>query len=209
MKILSVQTFPRRELLTRLAGTRLRGHGQVRPYQGCHLELAEATDPATLAPAQNYVLRPGIQRILRLREALLAEGVDIFALDGGAHVRTSDDPERAVPVLPPVVEESKEPDGRTVLIINDGIHRIHAARALGLPISVVAVYGVPPEYPYYAYALPGGWSDVVELDELPDTWQKKDYREPDQYRSLYRDFNEVFPGVQEQRKQSNPGHIVG
>jgi hypothetical protein len=43
---------------------------------------------------------------------------------------------------------------------------------------------------------------------LPDGHQKKEYRQPANYKALFRDFNAVFPGVQKQRKQSNPGHIV-
>jgi hypothetical protein len=208
MRIESVEPFGAEQLLAALARTRLRGFGRPRVYESADLRLAPATDTDTLVPAQNYVLRRGVRTILELREALLAHRLDLFALDGGAYVRTGDDPDQAVPVIPPIVEQSREPDGRTVLIINDGLHRVFAARSLGLPITVVVASDVPEEYPYYAYPLPGGWSDVVELDELPDTHQKKNYRRPDDYKALFRDFNEVFPGVQQQRKRSNPAHLV-
>jgi hypothetical protein len=207
MKIESVETFDRGTLLAAIARTPLRGFDRPHPYENAKLRLVPATDTDALAPAQNYVLRPGVQKIHELRAALLAEGLDLFALDGGAYVRTSDDPDEVVPVIPPVVEESREPDGRTVLIINDGLHRVFAARSVGLPISAVTIRGVPARYPYYAFALAGGWSEVVELDELPDTYQKKEYRNPGNYKALFREFNEVFPGVQKQRKQSNPAHI--
>jgi hypothetical protein len=150
------------------------------------------------------VLKAGVEKILELREALLPHGVDVFALDGGVTITT---PDEVIPVIPPIVEESHEPDGRDVLIINDGIHRVYAARASGLPISVVVARAVPAEYPYYALALPDGWAGVTELDELPDGFQKKEYREPDNYKALFRDFNAIFPGVQKERKQSNPEHI--
>jgi hypothetical protein len=207
LKILSVHPFDRRELLYAIRRTRLRGFGGVRPYENARLELVPAVDSDTLTPAQRYVLRPGVQRILAVRDALLDHGPDFFALDGGAYIHTADQPDEAIPVIPPIVEESVEPDGRTVLIINDGLHRVFAARSLGRPISVVVVRGVPVEYPYYAYALPGGWADVTELDELPETYQKKNYRQPENYKALFREFNDVFPGVQKQRRQSNPGHI--
>jgi hypothetical protein len=84
---------------------------------------------------------------------------------------------------------------------------VSAARSLGLPVSVVLMRGVPTEYPYYAHALPGGWSEVAELEELPDEYQKKSYRLPDNYKALFREFNTVFPGAQKQRKQSNPQHL--
>jgi hypothetical protein len=145
--------------------------------------------------------------VLELREALLPHGIDVFALDGGVFIRTSDSGDEDIPVIPPIVEQSREPDGRSVLVINDGIHRVFAARTCKLPISVVAARDVPTEYPYYAFALPGGWAEVTELDELPDTFQKKEYRHPTNYKALFRDFNGIFPGVQKERKSSNPGHL--
>jgi hypothetical protein len=203
MQILEVDRFGREELLGALRETRLRGFDGAQIYARASLELVES-DPEGLAPAQRYVLKAGVAKILDLREALLAEGLDLFALDGGAYVRTGNSPEERIPVIPPVVEESQEPDGRTVWIVNDGIHRVFAARSLGLPIKTVRAAGVPPEYPYYALALAGGWSEVTELEELPDGFQKKEYREPDNYKALFREFNDVFPGVQKERKKSNP-----
>jgi hypothetical protein len=208
VQILSVELFPADELLSRIQKTRLRGFEGAQPYIDASLELVEAVDTNALTPAQNYVLTAGVDKILELRTALLAKGVDIFTLNGGAYVTTSDDPDERIPVIPPIVEESHEPDGRTVLLINDGMHRVFAARSLGLPISVVVVRGVPPEYPYYAFALKGGWSQVTPLEELPDGYQKKEYRQPANYISLFRDFNAIFPGVQKKRKQSNPSHLV-
>jgi hypothetical protein len=207
LRVLSVERFGRAELLARLRETRLRGFDGAQPYAEATLELDPASDPAGLAPAQRYVLKAGVARILELREALLAHGLDLFALDGGAYVRTSEDPEERVPMIPPILEESLEPDGRTVLIVNDGIHRVYAARSVGLAIATVIARGVPRQYPYYACALSEGWSEVVELDELPDGFQKKTYRNPESYKALFREFNEVFPGVQKERKKSNPAHL--
>lgn len=205
-RILSVERFGREELLSTLRRTRLRGCDGARPYERARLELA-AMDPEQLAPAQRYVLEDGLARMLELREALLPHGLDLFALDGGAYVETADAPGERVPVIPPIVEESQEPDRRTVWIVNDGIHRVYAARRLGLRIAAVVVSGLPREYPYYALALPGGWAEVTELAELPDRFQKKEYRNPDNYKALFREFNEVFPGVQKERKKSNPRYL--
>jgi hypothetical protein len=206
MEVLELERFGREELLGALRETQLRGFDGARVYADATLELVES-DPADLAPAQRYVLKAGVAKILALREALLARGVDVFALEGGVWVRTSDSPEERIPVIPPVVEESREPDGRVVWLINDGIHRVFAARSAGVPINTVRVAGVPPEYPYYALALPRGWAEVAELDELPDGFQKKEYRDPDNYKALFREFNDVFPGVQKERKKSNPGFL--
>ncbi|HEY0132353.1 MAG TPA: hypothetical protein VGB57_13215 [Allosphingosinicella sp.] len=204
--MLEVETFGREELLDALRETRLRGFDGARVYADATLELVES-DPAELTPAQRYVLREGVEKILGLQAALLERGIDVFALEGGLWVRTADSPEERIPVIPPIVEESREPDGRTVWIVNDGLHRVFAARSLGCSINTVRVAGVPPEYPYYALALPGGWAEVAELDELPDGFQKKEYRQPDNYKALFRKFNDVFPGVQKERKNSNPGFL--
>lgn len=208
MNILSVEPFDEGRLLAAIRTTRLAGFDGALVYQHASIEIARAQDPDALAPAQRYVLTPAIAKILELRAALLGHGVDIFGLCGGAYVRTSEDPDEAVPVIPPIVEESLEPDGRVVLLINDGIHRIYAARSIGAPISVITVRDVPRQFPYYALALNRGWADVVELHELPDGFQKKEYRDPTDYRALFRDFNAVFPGVQKARKRSNPAHLV-
>lgn len=200
-----VERFGADELLAKLRATRLRGFDSARPYETATLELARATSTDDLAPAQRYVLRDGVQTVLELRESLLAHDVDVFDLAGGVWITTDDD--ERIPVIPPIVEESHEPDGRTVLVINDGIHRVYAARSLGLPITVVTARGVPPEYPYYALALADGWDGVEELDELPDGYQKKEYRVPDNYKALFRDFNELFPGVQAERPKTNPAHL--
>jgi hypothetical protein len=205
VKIMSVEKFGREHLLAKLAETRLMGFDGAQPYANAKITL-ETLDTDDLVPAQRYVLSPIAAKITELRAALLPLGHDIFAPDGGLIVRT-DEQDEDIPVIPPVVEESREPDGRTVLLINDGIHRVWAARTAGLPIQVAVVRGVPEEYPYYAFALPGGWADVVEFDELPDNFQKKEYRVPDQYRLLFRDFNRLFPGVQKVRRHSNPDHL--
>jgi hypothetical protein len=207
LQILSIEPFDRDELLSRLRATRLRGFGKASPYSGATLDLAPATPTDALAPAQRYVLSPTVERLIELRAALLSHGVDPLALDGGVWVRTSEHPDEGIPVIPPIVEQSSEPGGREVLLIGDGLHRVSAARRLGLPISVVVVRGIPAIYPYYAYALPGGWPEVSELDELPDSYQKKSYRLPACYKALFREFNTIFPGVQKQRKRSNPEHL--
>lgn len=207
VQILSITRFGRDELLTALRETPLRGFDKARLYADATLALAPATDPKALTPAQRYVLKPTLRKLLELRGALLDHGIDLFALDGGAYIHTSDDPHEVIPIIPPIVEETLEPDGRRALLINDGLHRVYAAKLFSLPVSVVVARGVPVEYPYYAYALPGGWAELEELEELPDGYQKKEYRLPESYKALFREFNTPFPGVQKQRKQSNPGHL--
>jgi hypothetical protein len=184
------EPITREELLARLRQTRLMGHGGARVYEHATLRI-ETFDPLALTPAQRYVLMPNVRRILELHET-----VDVFALDGGVHLD-------GVPLLPPIVERSTEPDGREVWLINDGIHRVYAAHLAGSPINVVTVEGA--SHPYYALA--ASWDAVTPLEELPDTFQKKAYRVPDNYKALFRDFNAVSPGVQQERKKSNPASL--
>ena len=204
MNVTAVERFSADALLDRLRAVRLRGFPDVRPYADARLEL-RSVDPETLAPPQRYVLADGVRTMHDLRAALARHDLDPLALDGGAFATIDGD---RIPVIPPIVEESHEP-GRDapVDVIADGLHRVYAARALGLPITVVVARNLPREYPYYALALPDGWSGVAELAALPDGFQKKTYRNPDNYKSLFRQYNEVFPGVQEQRKRSNPAHL--
>jgi hypothetical protein len=205
MHIHKFELIPEGELLDRLKQTRLRGFGQAEVYRDASLAI-ERLATAALTPAQRYVLREGVETILEIASAFEERGIDVFGLRGALLFWTEAgaDP---IPFLPPVIEESREPGGSTVLLINDGIHRVYAARKLGRPINVVLARNVPAEYPYYAYALPGGWSEVEELAELTEGYQKKAYRNPENYKALFRDFNAVFEGVQKQRPRTNPAHL--
>ena len=209
MNILRYELLPEADLLARLKKTRLRGFERAEVYRDATLEIA-TLDTDALTPAQRYVLADGIATILEIADAFAPRGIDVFALRGGLlfwpeGTDPSIDP--AIPFLPPVIEESREPDGRTVLLINDGIHRVYAARKRGRGLNVVLAKNVPAEYPYYAYALPDGWAQVEELSELTEGYEKKAYRNPDNYKTLFRDFNEVFEGVQKQRPRTNPAHL--
>jgi hypothetical protein len=209
MEIRKYELLSEDELLRRLKRTRLRGFDRAEVYRDASLEIA-TMDTGSLTPSQRYVLKDGVQAMLEVYKAFLPLGIDVFTLRGAVLFWTADsDPaaEPPIPFLPPVVEESAEPDGRTVLLINDGIHRVFAARKLGRPINVVLARNVPRQYPYYAYALRTGWESVEELNELQEGYQKKEYRIPDNYKALFRDFNEVFEGVQKQRKRTNPEHL--
>lgn len=207
MKISRYETIPNKGLLARIATTRLRGYGGYPIYENAQLELVEGMDPRELVPAQRYVLESDFNNIEALYESFLTVDVNIFALRGGLLFWTEDSGDDPIPLIPPIIEESLEPNGKQVLLINDGMHRVYTAMRLGQPINVIVARGVPTEYPYYAYALEGGWGDVEELEELPDNYVKKAYRDPGNYKSLFRDFNAILPGVQKQRKKSNPTHL--
>jgi len=206
MQITKYDLLSESELLSRLKRTRLRGFDRAEVYRDATLEMVEI-DPAALTPAQRYVLQEGVQAILDVAAAFAPLGIDIFALRGALLFwpqGSNPDHDAPIPFLPPVIEESVERDGSTVLLINDGIHRVYAARKRGRKINVVLARNVPTQYPYYAYALSEGWAQVEELDELREGYQKKEYRNPENYKALFRDFNEIFEGVQKQRPRTNP-----
>jgi hypothetical protein len=205
---LKYELLPEAELLARLKKTRLRGFERAEVYRDATLEVANV-DTNDLTPAQRYVLADGVQTILDVADAFAPLGVDVFALRGALLFwpEGSDSAEAPIPFLPPMIEESIEADGKKVLLINDGIHRVYAARKRGRKLNVVLARNVPAEYPYYAYALPDGWTQVEELAELTEGYQKKAYRNPDNYKALFRDFNEIFEGIQKQRPRTNPEHL--
>lgn len=201
MRLIRYETISAETLLVRLKATRLKGHGQPLIYENATLSLETAVTPATLVPAQRYVLNRDLETILALRALFAAEGVDIFALEGGLlfWLERNGQEEGPIPYIPPIVEESREADGRVIPLINDGMHRITAARRCGVPINVILARNIPPQWPYYALPLPRGWDEVTELPEIPEGYVKKAYRDPANYKALFRDFNAVFDGIQKSR----------
>lgn len=198
MRITKFELLPESDLLVRLRTVRLRGFDHAQVYRDSHIQIIR-TIPVSCLPAQRYVLRSSVNTILRLAYEFAFKGVDIFDLRG-VLLFWLDGQEDPIPLLPPIIEESPNKDGGLIYLINDGIHRIYAANELGVNINVVAISRIPKEYPYYAYPLQGGWSAVEEIHgSLPMGYERKEYRNPDDYKALFRDFNEVFPGVQKKR----------
>lgn len=210
MNIKKHQILSEFETLDRLqCNTRLRGFDKPFVYRHADLSIVEQADISTIVPPQRYVLSGTVQDILALADAFEKRDVDVFALKGALLFWTEEMDEwgEPIPFLPPIVEDSVERNDQQVRLLNDGMHRVYTARSVGRRINYIYVKGVPPEYPYYAYGFTGGWDGVKVFAELPDEFQKKDYRNPENYKALFRDFNAVFPGIQKDRKQSNPSHI--
>ena len=126
------------ELLARLRETRLRG-----PRRRARLRARRRCEVPTFDPT-----RPDARPALRA-DAERAQDPRAPRGAGRLRPRRRRVPRRD-PLLPPVVERSEEPDGRTVWLINDGIHRVYAAHLAGSPINVVTVDGA--SHPYYALA---------------------------------------------------------
>ena len=194
MKVTKLEVVPSSILLSKLKNTRLLGYGQVLVYANAQLSIEQQLDTDILVPTQRYVLRSTLWTVKELYTTLLSQGVDMFKLDTAVWF-WREDIRTLLPLLPPIIEESYEADGRKVWLISDGMHRVYTARKLGKPLNVILVKNA--SHPYYAYPLDKGWADVAELQEL-GSLPKKKYRET-AYKELFRNYNDVFPGIQKSR----------
>ena len=85
-----------------------------------------------------------------------------------------------------------------VPLINDGMHRVFTAMETCNTINAVIIDNV--SHPYYALPVDGGWSNVKKINRITEDTIKKTYRDPNNYKALFRDFNTQFPGIQVKRK---------
>lgn len=213
MNITSATFYSTKELLSRIKKVKMLADPSVAPYAKSDISIT-SIEARLLSPAQLYVLRGEFEKVRALRWGMLAKfGVDIlrftdsYCRDGKAvdsdvdradHVGfaeiTLEGSADTITVLPPVVEVSPEADGTIHNIINDGMHRCFLARSCRIVPTVVLVSKVPPELPYYAYPLAGGWDDVAMVGALDGSILKKYHRMPD-YKKFYRDFNSAFTNV--------------
>ncbi len=192
IKIARIQHFSENDLIESLRQVTLLKRPEVTIYEHAYISL-ETINPAILSPAQNYILRSELKKVRELKWALEAHNVDIYLLRGYLRLWMEglDDP---IDLLPPVVEESIERNGSIHFIINDGMHRVYMALREWTRTQAVVIRGIPREYPYYAFPVPGGWESVEEREDLPEGYLKKWHRIAD-YHALYRNFNSAFLNV--------------
>lgn len=200
MKIIKWTLLSQEETLSRLKNTRLKGFSQPYVYEDSSLELLKYMSPRKLVPTQRYVLCENLKTIESLYREFLKFNINIFHLEGTLifHMENDEgDIVGPIPLTPPIIEETHTTKRK--FLISDGMHRIFAAKKLGSFINVIYVRDVPKEYPYYALPLKNGWHDVQELEFIPEGFVKKTYRDPKNYKDLFRNYNEIFPGIQESR----------
>jgi hypothetical protein len=193
-----VEQHPVEELIANLRRVSMLTRPDVYPYSNAGVIDTIVLSTDDIAPAQRYVLKDEFEKVRDLRWALKEHDVDLFKLGGYVTIWVEgfDEP---IDVLPPVVEESKEANGLTVSVLNDGMHRVYLARTCWSPIEVVRIMGIPDEFPYYAYPLVDGWRDVEIIDELKKGMLKKFHRTPNN-KELYRNFDSAFNNVGGPRK---------
>src|SRR3989344_2028142 len=142
MKIIHYDIVPEGILLSWLRKVRLRGFDRPFIYKEANLSILSDVSPLLLAPPQRYVLKGTVESVIDLAEAFEEHGVDVFSLRGAVRFwLEGSDPikDQPIPFLPPIVEESFEPDGRKVGIINDGMHRAYAVKKLGRNLNIVLI----------------------------------------------------------------------
>ncbi|MDR1109978.1 MAG: hypothetical protein LBP92_04580 [Deltaproteobacteria bacterium] len=195
-KVTRVEAHGPDELISRLRRVAMLKDPEARPYAQARLELRPLAFDL-FRPAQRYVLADNLLKVQHLAWELAAHGHHPLALEGFLSIWTDRGPE-PVDLLPPVVEAIPEADGSTVNVINDGMHRLFAGRLEWRIPTVVLAEGLPPQFPYYAFPIPGRhpWDQVaiLEGDRVPAGHIKKWHRTMDNKR-LYRDFNSAFQNV--------------
>jgi hypothetical protein len=192
LRIGKVEHFPAADLISRLRRVTMLKRPEIEVYANAHISL-ERIAVESLYPAQRYVLSQELLKVRQLSWELERFGYDLFKLDGYLRV-WSEGAEQPINLLPPVVEESIERNGRVVNIINDGMHRLYLAYLQWAIPQVIFVRGVPKDLPYYAYPNPGQWQGIELIDALPESYIKKWHRIRD-YHALYRNFNSAFENV--------------
>lgn len=191
-RIAKVQYRPEGDLLERLRHVTLLKRPDVYVYRDAAISL-EKIPVEDLYPAQRYVLVQELQKVRHLKWELERFGFDLFQLNGYLKIWL-DGEDEAIDLLPPVVEESLERNGRMVYLINDGMHRLYLAYLEWVIPQVILVRGVPEDLPYYAYPIPEKWKGVQMVRDLPPGTIKKWHRIQDHH-ALYRNFNSAFDNV--------------
>ncbi|QWR76443.1 hypothetical protein [Candidatus Magnetomonas plexicatena] len=192
MKILKIKHFSTQQLIQNLKNITMLHAPEIRPYKDVSISL-EHISTDYLYPAQYYVLQKELNKVRNLRWELQKHNIDIFNLNGYVKIWLEGEDE-PIDLLPPVIEESIEKNGRVVNIINDGMHRVFLSRLEWVIPQVIFVRGIPKDLPYYAYPIPEGWNKVDIVEDLSEGFLKKWHR-IEQYKTLYRNFNSAFENV--------------
>ncbi|MDR2352833.1 MAG: hypothetical protein LBF22_06645 [Deltaproteobacteria bacterium] len=195
-KVLQVQPHPVKELFAKLRKVVMLLERDSKPYEKALLTL-KVLPYAKIHPAQLYVLEDNLQRAQCLEWELARFGYNLFKLPGYLTIQT-DQSQDPIDLLPPIIERTREADGSLANIVNDGMHRLYLGRLEWKPAQVVLVENLPPQFPYYAYPVPGlfPWEKIQVLPggEVPLNFIKKWHRIPNN-KALYRDFNSAFQNV--------------
>jgi hypothetical protein len=164
------------------------------PYSDSYITI-ESIDPNSLFPCQYYVLKSELEMKNYLYELFKKIRIDIFNLNGYIKFELNNECCKRT-LLPPVIEESIESDGKIYPLINDGMHRIFLAILMKRKLNIIYIRGSKESY--YAYPLPNRWNDVKIFNTIDKNTIKKIYRIQDN-KKLYRNFDSVFQNCSKPR----------
>lgn len=187
--------FSSKELFKKLKNVIMLKNSFIHVYRDTYMTTINI-DPNSLFPCQFYILKKELNSKIELQEAFKEKECDILNLDGYCEFKLSNEINYRT-ILPPIIEESIEADGKIYPLINDGIHRVFLAILQKRRINVVYIRG--SKEPYYAYPLPNGWADVKIVNEINKNLVKKIHRIQDN-KKLYRNFDSVFLNCSKPRK---------
>lgn len=190
MKITKITMYPQEELIHRLREVTLTD-GVTKPYANCNIIITTPLSFSDYEYAQNYVLRSDYKKICELSSTLLHE-FHLSLLNCGTLWEISTE-EGAFPYIPPIVEVSG-----SEWILADGMHRMKSFQNnFNHPPYVVVIYD--PSVPYYACSNGLSLKEIPIVETRPEV--RKIYRDPDNYKALFRDYNSQFPGIQRDRSK--------
>ena len=192
MNIAAVQRFSADSLVERLRDVTMLKAPEIKVYRNAFVSL-EHIGVQHLSPPQNYILREELKKVRELKWALAEHGIDIFRsgwfceADAGRVRRAGGSPAACGGRVHRARRKRPLPHQRR------HAPRVHGFARMGHPASG-AVRGVPKDFPYYAFPVPGGWASVEERDDLPHGYLKKWHRISN-YHAFYRNFNSAFSNV--------------
>jgi len=196
MKITKIEMYPQDELIRRLREVTLTD-GVTKPYAESEIMIQNYFyfGWENLKFAQRYVLKSDHDKIKEMDNALDKFGMRI--LDMKTFYQITTDTGEVFPYIPPVVEWAKEGE-KWVHYVSDGMHRLDylCRNYCGNPYIIIIKN---PSAPYYALPSDMTWEDLELHDTPPKV--KKTYRDPDNYKALFRDYNSQFPGIQKDRSK--------
>jgi len=193
IKIKKITMYPQEELIRRLREITLTD-GVTKPYEKSEIEITKWVGFSLIRFAQTYVLKSDSQKVGHLYNALKEFGIDMVDISTLLEITIEDESgnETTFSYIPPVVEWTPE-DG---YYISDGMHRFDFFLRFCFSARMMIVVK-NPSAPYYALPCDLTWDTLPMVDERPEV--RKIYRDPDNYKALFRDYNSQFPGIQRDR----------
>ncbi len=191
MNIQKITMYPQSELIRRLREVTLTD-GVTKPYKDSLISVEDVSF-SKINFAQRYVLKSELDKVDDFNEDLKNKFsinpphsdniIEVF-LDNGMFTH-----------IPPIIEWTPEDD----YYVSDGMHRLYRESLRSYCAKVIVVK--MPSSLYYSYPCKLDWGTLPIVDERPEV--RKAYRDPNNYKALFRDYNSQFPGIQRDRSKDN------